>query len=91
MAKPAPKSMNSGTASELLGTYCYFHSTCSDQRRVVIRTQSLVERSFEVVQENTSLRDRCKKEIETLKNEKKRLVDRVKEIDGDLDEARVCS
>lgn len=47
-----------------------------------------MERSFEAAQECNSLIDRCKREIEMLRNERKKLTDRVKEIDGDLDEVQ---
>lgn len=60
----------------------------SDQQRVLSRAEGLVERSFEAAQECNSLIDRCKREIEMLRNERKKLTDRVKEIDGDLDEVQ---
>lgn len=43
-----------------------------------------MERSYEAVQECEVLKKRCKKEIEVLQDEKKRLLDRVKAIDSDL-------
>lgn len=44
-----------------------------------------MERSFEVFQECGSLAERCEREREVLREEKKKLMDRVREIDNDLD------
>lgn len=58
----------------------------SDQQRLLSRSESQVERAFEVFQECNDLQERCKKEMEILKAERKRLMVRMGEIDKDIDE-----
>ena len=62
----------------------------SDLQRTLSRAESQVERSFENIREGSSLLERCVKTVELLKDERKRLTDRVKEIDSDLKEVLVC-
>ncbi len=68
--------------------YIIYVSFLSDQQRLLSRAECLVERSFETFQDCEILAKRCKKEIEDLKLERKKLLDRVKGIDDDLCE--VC-
>lgn len=61
----------------------------SDQQRLLSRAEGLVERSFEGFKQCSDLHGRCKKEMELLKDERKKLMDRIVEIDRDIDEVRV--
>ena len=63
----------------------------SDCQRLLSRSEGLIERSFEIFQECDYLTKKCGKEIELLRDERKRLLNRVKEIDSDLHEVLSCT
>lgn len=69
-----------------VGTYNVLCKFCSDGQRLLTRTEGLVEKSFEVVEEYDNMIVRCKREMEILKDERKKLMGRIKEIDKDVDE-----
>ena len=62
----------------------FFVFSWSDQQRLLSRAEGRVEQSYEVVQECNKLIEGSKREIDLLKCERKRLVERIWEIDQDL-------
>lgn len=60
--------------------------SCSDQQKVLSRTEAQVERAYETHQKCEDLIQKCRREAEVLKDERERLTQRLQEIDTGLDE-----